>query len=82
MQTLTATAVRRAFRQTIDATEAGNVIAVTRYGAPWVVVLPVDRYRQLVADELRTREHSEHLEHALDNSSLASEISERHLPDR
>lgn len=82
MQTLTATAVRRAFRQALDATEEGNVIAVTRYKGPWVVMLPVDRYRQFIADERRTLEQSERLEHAFGTTPIASEDSERRLPDK
>jgi len=81
MRTLTATTVRSAFRESLDATEAGNAIVVTRYGAPWVVMVPVDRYLQIVADEPSTREHSERLEHTRRDSSRGSEDSGRPLPD-
>jgi antitoxin Phd len=55
-RTIPATEAQNAFGQVLDAVTAGQVVAVTRHNAVRAVVLPVDRYRQLVAQEADTLE--------------------------
>jgi prevent-host-death family protein len=55
-RTIPATEAQNAFGQVLDAVTAGQVVAVTRHNAVRAVVVPVDRYRQLVAQEAGTLE--------------------------
>ncbi len=55
-RTIPATEAQNAFGQVLDAVAAGQVVAVTRHNAVRAVVVPVDRYRQLVAQEAGTLE--------------------------
>ncbi|GJG86409.1 hypothetical protein tb265_15900 [Gemmatimonadetes bacterium T265] len=55
-RTIPATEVQNAFGQVLDAVTGGQVVAVTRHNAVRAVVVPVDRYRQLVAQEAGTLE--------------------------
>jgi prevent-host-death family protein len=55
-RTIPATEAQNAFGQVLDAVTAGQVVAVTRHNAVRAVVVPIDRYRQLVAHEAGTLE--------------------------
>ena len=55
-RTVPATEAQNAFGQVLDAVAGGQVVAVTRDNAVRAVVVPVDRYRQLVAHEAGTLE--------------------------
>lgn len=55
-RTVAATEAQNAFGQVLDAVAGGQVVAVTRHNAVRAVVVPVDRYRQLVAHEAGTLE--------------------------
>lgn len=55
-RTVPATEAQNAFGQVLDAVAGGQVVAVTRHNAVRAVVVPVDRYRQLVAQEAGTLE--------------------------
>jgi prevent-host-death family protein len=51
VRTIPATDARNAFGQLLDAVTGGQVVAVTRHNAVHAIVVPVERYRQLVAQE-------------------------------
>lgn len=55
-RTIPAAEAQNAFGQVLDAVTGGQVVAVTRHDAVRAVLLPVDRYRQLVAQEAGTLE--------------------------
>jgi len=50
-RTIPATEAQNAFGQVLDAVTSGQVVAVTRHNAVRAIVVPVERYRQLVAQE-------------------------------
>ena len=55
-RTIAATEAQNAFGQVLDAVAGGQVVAVTCHNAVRAVVVPVDCYRQLVAQENGTLE--------------------------